>query len=125
MNHIRFCRLKNFSDRLLALLDIENQVFSRNREQLIYLPLDVRDRVRKFVTDCAIRRAEIGNFLTTFYNQMNLAGQFEAQGNAMQAQNARNAAASGPLTQANKALDQLVLRAKDSEVVIQAVASVK
>jgi hypothetical protein len=117
-------KAKMIHHEYLALLDIETQVFGRNREQLIYLPLDVRDNVRKFVTDCATRRAEIGNHLTTFYNQMNLAGQFEAQGNAMQAQNIRNAAA-GPLVQANRALDELVLRARDSESVIQIVTSVK
>jgi hypothetical protein len=108
----------------LVLFDVEYQVFTRNREHLIYLPLDVRDKVRRFITDCAIRRAEIGNYLTTFNNQWNLAGQLEAQGHGPEAERARSAA-NVPLTQAHKALDALVLRAKDSDGVIKDIANAK
>ena len=52
----------------LALLDIEFNVFAKNREHMIHLPNPVRDNVRKFVNDCAIRRAEIGNHLFQFNN---------------------------------------------------------
>jgi hypothetical protein len=34
----------------LVLLDVENNVFGRNREHLVTLPAELRDRVRKFVT---------------------------------------------------------------------------
>jgi len=108
----------------LALLDVEIQVFGRNREQLIYLPQDVRDKVRNFITDCAIRRAEIGNHLTQFNNLWNLSTQSEVQGNTPQAINTRNAA-NTPLTEANKALDALVLRVRDSDGVIKDVVSVR
>ena len=40
----------------LALLDTEINVFGRNREQIVHLPSQVRDNVRKFMNDCAIRR---------------------------------------------------------------------
>jgi hypothetical protein len=108
----------------LTLIDIENQVFSRNREHLISLPPDVREKVRKFVTDCAIHRAEIGNYLTTFNEQWAQADQFEVQRDAYHT-NVRKAATEGPLAQANKALDALVQRSRDSEGVIKDVASVR
>lgn len=54
----------------LMLLDVEINVFGRNREHIIYLPADSRDRLRRFVNTCSIKRAEIGNFLTEFYKQM-------------------------------------------------------
>src|SRR5262249_60821626 len=43
----------------LSILDIEINVFCRNREHITHLPNPVRENVRKFVTDCAVRRAEI------------------------------------------------------------------
>src|SRR6266478_2109428 len=63
----------------LALLDIEIGVFGRNREHIIHLPNPVRENVRKFVTDCAIRRAEIGNHLSQFTNLCTLADQLQSQ----------------------------------------------
>src|SRR3954463_11696455 len=38
----------------LNLLDIEFNVFGRNREHIINLPNPVRDNVRKFMNDCSI-----------------------------------------------------------------------
>jgi hypothetical protein len=102
----------------LLLLDIEIQVFGRNREHLIQLPESLRDKVRKFVTDCAIRRAEIGNNLTTFSNQWSLGNQLQAQGNGPEAQRTYDAARTGPLAAANKAVDSLIVRAKDSNALI-------
>jgi hypothetical protein len=55
-------RTKGIHPDHLALLDIEWNVFGRNREHLIHLPDPAREKVRKFVTDCAIRKAEIGNY---------------------------------------------------------------
>jgi hypothetical protein len=109
----------------LALLDIENEVFGHNREQLADLPSGVRDNVRKFVTDCAIRGAEIGNRLTTFNNRVELADQYEAQGNGDKARDIRRDATNGPLARANRALDELGLRARDSDGVIGDVVSVR
>src|SRR5258707_10558289 len=74
----------------LALLDIEFNVFGRNREHIIHLPNLVRDNVRKFINDCAIRRAEIGNYLSQFTNLWALADQLQSQGDAPQAQRVRN-----------------------------------
>jgi hypothetical protein len=65
----------------LTLVDVEINVFGRNREQIIHLPNPVRENVRKFVTDCAIRRAEIGNHLGELLKIMTLADQLQAQRN--------------------------------------------
>jgi hypothetical protein len=57
-------------------------------------------------------------------NQWALANQFLAQGNQVQAQSAQNAA-NNILPQAHKALDELILRSKDSDGVINDIANVK
>src|SRR5262245_17746183 len=59
----------------LALLDIEFNAFAKNREQIGHLPNPARDNVRRFVNDCAIRRAEIGNHLFQFNNSWTYANQ--------------------------------------------------
>jgi hypothetical protein len=98
----------------LALLDIEIGVFGRNREHIIHLPDLVRENVRKFVTDCAIRRAEIVNNLSQFDSLMALANQLQSQGEAQQAQQVRTQRANVPLARAHQALDQLVIRVSGS-----------
>src|SRR6266516_965346 len=85
-----------------------------NREHIIHLPDLVREKVRKFVTDCAIRRGEIGNHLAQFTSLWTLANQLQSQGQASQAQQVRNQQANVPLASANQALDQLATRVKDS-----------
>lgn len=97
----------------LALLDVEISVFGRNREQLVSLPIEIRDNVRAFVTDCAIYRAQIGGGLENFNRMINLANDLQAAGNGPQAQRTRDDA-NVPLQEANKALDRLLLRCKDA-----------
>jgi hypothetical protein len=108
----------------LALLDIEIDVFGRNREHIIHLPNPVRENVRKFVTDCAIRRAEIGNHLSEFSRFMALADQLQSQGDAPQAQRVRNQPAEVARRNANQALDQLVARVKDSHDLVSGLEKV-
>jgi hypothetical protein len=100
----------------LALLDIEFNVFSRNREHIIHLPNPVRDGVRKFVNDCAIRRGEIGGYLAQFTTSLTLANQLQSQGQASQIQQQQ---ATAQLKLANQALDQLVARVKDSRAIAE------
>jgi hypothetical protein len=95
----------------LNLLDIEFNVFGRNREHIIHLPNPVRDNVRKFVNDCSIRRGEIGGYLAQFSNSVRLADQLQSQGQAYQTQRQQ---AQAQLAKANQALDQLATRVKDS-----------
>jgi hypothetical protein len=108
----------------LALLDIEIDVFGRNREHIIHLPNPVRENVRKFVTGCAIRRAEIGNHLSEFSRFMALADQLQSQGDAPQAQRVRNQPAEVARRNANQALDQLVARVKDSHDLVSGLEKV-
>jgi hypothetical protein len=75
---------------------------------LIHLPVNLRDKIRKFVTDCAIRRGEIGNHLATFNGQWAVADQLQAQGNGPESQRVRAAASAGPLAAAHRALATLV-----------------
>jgi hypothetical protein len=122
MNDLRN-KMKVIHNDYLALLDVEINVFGRNREQLIYLPPELRTRIRTHVTDCALRRAEIGNYLSAFSNQWNQADQLFREGNGAEAQRIRDQANAGPLTAANKALDALVLRAKDSSALVSDIVS--
>jgi hypothetical protein len=98
----------------LALLDIEFNVFGRNREHIIHLPNPARDNVRKFVNDCAIRRAEIGNHLFQFNNLWAYANQLHTQGQMVEAQRVRKEEAEMAKHNANQALGQLDARVKDS-----------
>jgi hypothetical protein len=99
----------------LRLLDIEFDVFGRNREHMIHLPNPVRENVRKFVNDCAIRRAEIGAHLAhQLTNLTTLADQLQSRDDQPQAQRDRQVLE--VLRQqklANQALDQLATRVKD------------
>jgi hypothetical protein len=109
----------------LSLLDIEFNAFSRNREHLIHVPSSVRDDVRKFVNDCAIRRAEIGTNLAQFVNLMALADRLQSQGDAPQANRVRKEQAEVLRNQANQALDQLVTRVSDSVNLVNSFENVR
>jgi hypothetical protein len=115
-------RMKVIHHDYLAAMDVEFNVFGRNREHIIHLPEQVRDRVRKFVTDCAVRRAEIGNFLGQFNQLCRLGDELESQGRVAQAQTVRNQA-NGPLANAGRALDDLVTRVQDSTNLVNDIKS--
>ena len=97
----------------LALLDIEWNVFGRNRVHLIHLPNPVRENVRKFVTDCEIRKAEIGNYLSQYLQALALADRLQGSGQAPQAGRVRNEQAQVPLNSAIQALNQLAAKVSD------------
>jgi len=105
-------------------LDTELAVFGRNREQIIHLPNSVREDVRKFVNDCSIRRAEIGNHLTELTKIMELANQLQARGDTTGAQQARNQA-QVPWGKASQALGQLANRVKDSTDLVNSLKNVR
>jgi hypothetical protein len=109
----------------LGLLDVEINVFGRNREHIIHLPNPMRENVRKFVTACAIRRAEIGTNLAQFVNLITLADQLQARGDGPQAQRVRNEQAEVARRNANQALDQLVTRVKDSVDLVNSLKQVR
>jgi len=98
----------------LALLDIEFNAFAKNRELIGHLPNPVRDNVRKFVNDCAIRRAEIGSHLFQFNNSWTYANQLHTRGQMVEAQRVRKEEAEMARHNADQALARLVVRVKDS-----------
>ena len=109
----------------LTLLDIEFNVFARNREHIIHLPNPVRDYVRKFVYDCAIRRAEIGNHLFQFNNSWAFANSLHTRGQMVEAQRVRKEEAEMARHDADQALDQLATRVKDSPELLNSLRGVR
>ena len=109
----------------LSLLDIEFNVFGRNREQIIHLPSPVRENIRKFITDCAIRKAEIGNYLAQFTNLWTLADQLQSQGHGPEAQRVRTQQANVPLASAHQALDQLATKVNGSADLVNSLKAVR
>ncbi len=90
----------------LVLLDVELGVFGRNREHIIASPPQTRGQLREFTNNVSIKRAEIGNFLTQFYQQNATADQLQASQNIAQAQWMREASTQS-LQSANAAADRL------------------
>lgn len=110
--------------QLLTLFDMEVNVFGRNREHLVSLPLPIRDNVRAYMNDCALIRAQIGGGLTEFNRLTLAADEMQAAGNGPQAQRTR-AAANAPLQTADTALDRLVARSQDAAQLITALHGIK
>jgi undecaprenyl pyrophosphate synthase len=109
----------------LALMDVEISVFGRNREHIIHLPADLREKTRKFVTDCALRRAEIGNFLAAFQAKWTLADQMQSHAQSpVEAQRIRDDS-NVPLNAAHKALDELVDRVRDSTTLVADIRKIR
>jgi hypothetical protein len=70
----------------LRLLDIELNIYGRNREHTIHLPSDVREKVRKFITDRSVRRGEVGNYIRQYHNLRTVT---QTQGQPSQTQQAQ------------------------------------
>lgn len=112
-------RMNSIQHEFLVLLDIEMNVFGRNREHIINLSPETRERLRRFTNSVSIKRAEIGNSLTEFYKQMALADQLNASGQAPQAQRVIAATTANQLAKANAAADQLFQLVQDGEQVLR------
>ncbi|MEQ9144612.1 MAG: hypothetical protein RLO08_09660 [Parvibaculaceae bacterium] len=102
---------------LLALFDAEVNIFGRNREFAIRLDNGLRDEVRKFVTNCALRRSEIGMYLATFQQSMELADRLRASGDGPQSERVR-VEASDTLVKAHKAMDDFISTAERGNDII-------
>jgi hypothetical protein len=116
-------RTNSIQHDFLMLLDIEMNVFGRNREHIIYLTPQTREQLRRFVNAVSIKRAEIGNFLTEFYKQMALADQLTASGQGPQAQRVIAATTANQLARANTAADQLFQLVHEGEQVLRLLGS--
>lgn len=91
----------------LSLIDVEIGIYGRNREHLLLLPESTRNDIRKFMTDCALKRAEITQKLDQFYRLFDLADQILAEGRATESERKRKQA-DAPLKEAQKAADKMV-----------------
>lgn len=98
----------------LELIDIELNVFARNREHLVLLKEDDADYVRKFFTDLATRKAEVLTKLGEFNRAWSFADQVAAAGRGPEAERLRTQA-QAHLDQAKASADRLVSKAKEAE----------
>jgi hypothetical protein len=78
-------RTKTIHHDFLELINVEIAIFGRNREHLILLPEEIRKEIRKFITDCALRRAEILWRLQEFQRHYILVDEFTKAGDTFQA----------------------------------------
>jgi hypothetical protein len=89
------------------LINIEVAIYGRNREHMIHLTDDHRDRLRTFITDVALRRADLVNSLSEFYRLWGVADQMQGQGAAQEKVDRVRETASSHLAPANQAADKL------------------
>jgi hypothetical protein len=101
----------------LALIDVEINIYGRNREQTLRLDDPLRGDIRKYVTNCALRRADVGGHLMRFQEQMNLSRNLQAAGNAPEAGRVKTAA-EYILNDAHKATDELISTAKEGNSLV-------
>jgi hypothetical protein len=108
----------------LTLIEVEIQIYGRNREHLIHLPDELRTSVREFMNDVAIKRAEVANKLSQFYQLTEQASQLQTQGLGPQAERVKTDALA-PLGSAQAAADKLVTISKDGGPIVEKLALLK
>lgn len=111
-------RSRAIHHELLNLLDVEIGIYGRTREQFIRLDPNVRSDVRKFFTNCALRKLEIVQNLAAFDDRMKMVQQFRLQGNDTEREQAE-IAANVPLTEANKRVDELISLMRDGQSLVE------
>lgn len=117
-------RTKSIYYDFLALLDVEIQIYGRNREHLIHLPEEERKLVRKFMNDVVALRAETAQGLDRFYELTRLADQAQTEGRGSDAQELR-ATASVPLIAAQTAADRLASISSTGNQIIAKLESIR
>lgn len=110
---------------LLGLIDVEMGVYARNREHLLHLPEGIRDKVRAFMNNCALKRADVAAKLAQFDQQWALANQVEVEGRGPEAGRIRTQANDGPLKAAHDAADKLAILAREAPSLILELSNVK
>lgn len=95
-----------YSDFLL-LIDVEINIYGRNREHTILIDDKNRNAVRNFMNDVALKRAEVAEKLGSFQSQIKLAEQVRAQGRAPEAGRIEDQS-DAILEEAHKATDRLI-----------------
>jgi len=105
----------------LGLIDVEIGIYARNREHLVHLSAPTRDKVRSFMNDCAIKRANIVANLEDFYPLINRAKAARSAGREVKA-NELEGQALILLTSAQTAADKLVRLASDGSELLNDLA---
>ena len=117
-------RTKLIHHDFLTLIEIEVQIYGRNREHLIHLPDDVRTSMRDFMNNVAIKRAEVANNLSSFYQITEQANQMQVQGSGPEAERKRHEALT-PLSAAQGAADRLAGISKDGDRIVDRLKTMK
>ncbi|MGH0000788.1 hypothetical protein ACQU0X_11985 [Pseudovibrio ascidiaceicola] len=73
-------RAKTIYHDYLALIEVEVEIYGRNREHHILLADEDRAAVRQFMSNVAIKRAEVADNLSRCYQQNNLIEQARLEG---------------------------------------------
>lgn len=103
----------------LNLIDIEVQVYGRNREHLVLLSEAEAGAARKFFTDVSMRRAEVLTHLNSYYRSNEQSIQARSAGNGPASQDLARLA-DQYLANAHAASDRLVKKVKeDSQPVLE------
>lgn len=103
----------------LNLIDVEINIYGRNREHLILLPSETRDQLRQFMNDVAIKRTDVIQSLDKFYDVIRLSDQIRAEGRIDDAERMR-AGSTEPLLAAQSAADKLVAITKGANGLLAA-----
>ncbi len=117
-------RAKAIHHDFLILLDVEFNIYGRNREHLIHLPDEERNQVRKFMNEVAVKKAEVVNKLDQFYRLNALVDQIQAEGRAPEAQRVRDNAMV-PLRDAQTAADKLVKLSTNATSLVERLTNLK
>lgn len=108
----------------IALIEVELTIYGRNREHLIHLPDDIRKRVRSYMNDVAIGRAEVMNNLNRFYEINGQAERIQVEGRGPEAARVRQEALI-PLDGAHKAADKFASLLSDGQEILNALKGIR
>ena len=93
---------------LLYLVDVEIGVYGKNREHMIRLDDPLRSELRRYITQCALRKNDVTIRLSMFDDEIKRANSLRAAGDAAAAQDVDQRAAPAILQQAHRAMDDML-----------------
>jgi len=108
----------------IALINIEIQIFGRNREHTIKIDEQNRSNVRNFMNNCAIKCVDISMNLDKYEQATRAADQIQAEGRQPEADRMRQQAV-GFRDKAHAAADRLVNIAKESNSILEGLKKVE
>lgn len=117
-------RAKAIHHDFLNLVDVEIGIYGRNREHMLKLPEAQRTAVREFMTDCALKKAEVASKLEQFYQLRRLADQALEEGRTPEGEKIM-ANSLQPLGEAQRAADKLVALATEATDLLNELSKIK